>query len=40
MNLPSKIIPEKARANYKNGILEIILPKAHFSSDKRKVLIE
>ncbi len=40
MNLPLKIIPEKARANYKNGILEVILPKAQFSNNKRKISIE
>jgi HSP20 family molecular chaperone IbpA len=28
LNLPEKIQPKKAKAIYKNGILEIILPKA------------
>ena len=27
LNLPSKVMPENARATYKNGILEVILPK-------------
>jgi HSP20 family molecular chaperone IbpA len=29
MSLPSKIIAQKARATYKNGILEVVMPKAH-----------
>ena len=41
MNLPSNIIPEKAKASYKNGILEIILPKAaDKNGNKRRVVIE
>ncbi|MBI2671937.1 Hsp20/alpha crystallin family protein [Candidatus Woesearchaeota archaeon] len=27
INLPSRIIPESSKANYNNGILEIVLPK-------------
>ena len=41
MNLPSRIIADKARANYKNGILEVILPKAeNRRGNQRKITIE
>ena len=40
MNLPSKIIPEKVRASYKNGILEVVLPKAQSSvGNQRRIPI-
>ncbi len=28
MLLPSKVLPEQAKASYKNGILEVVMPKA------------
>ncbi|MEK6936696.1 MAG: Hsp20/alpha crystallin family protein [Nanoarchaeota archaeon] len=41
MNLPSKIIPEKAKAFYKNGILEVMLPKAENNKgNQRRITIE
>jgi len=33
MYLPSKVIPEQAKASYKDGVLEIIMPK----SEKKKL---
>lgn len=41
MSLPSRIIADKARANYKNGILEVILPKADTrKGNQRRIVIE
>ncbi|MEM0465306.1 MAG: Hsp20/alpha crystallin family protein [Candidatus Pacearchaeota archaeon] len=37
MALPSEVIPEKAKAKYKDGILEVTMPKAE---DKKKNKIE
>jgi len=33
MSLPSRIIPERAKASYKEGILEVVMPKA----EKKKI---
>lgn len=33
MSLPSRIIPEQAKASYKDGILEVVMPKA----EKKKI---
>ncbi len=33
--LPTEVIPEKAKATYRNGVLEIVLPKARRSKGKR-----
>ncbi len=33
--LPTEVIPEKAKATYRNGVLEIILPKARKSRGRR-----
>jgi len=27
MSLPSRVIPEQAKASYKNGVLEVVMPK-------------
>lgn len=41
MNLPAKIIPDKCKASYKNGILEVIMPKARIeNSNKKRLQIE
>jgi len=37
--LPSNVIPEKAKAKYKDGILEVIIPKAE-TKKKNKIEIE
>jgi len=37
MTLPSNVIPEKAKAKYKDGILEVIMPK---SENKKRSKIE
>lgn len=34
MSLPSRVIPEQAKASYKDGVLEIIMPKA----EKKKLV--
>lgn len=38
MSLPSEVIPEKAKAKYKDGILEVVMPKSE--KKKSKVNIE
>ncbi len=38
INLPSDVAPEKARANYKNGLLEVVLPKSFKSKKKKKTI--
>ena len=41
INLPCKIVPEKAKASYKNGILEVIIPKVTNDNIKKsKIEIE
>ncbi|MGQ4913152.1 MAG: archaeal heat shock protein Hsp20 [Candidatus Asgardarchaeia archaeon] len=40
LELPTEVIPEKAKANYKNGILEVKLPKAKKSEPKKKIKVE
>lgn len=41
MSLPTKVIPDKARASYKNGILEVIMPKAKLGkSNGKRIQIE
>lgn len=37
MSLPTGVIPEKTKARYKDGVLEVIMPKAE---DKKKNKIE
>lgn len=37
LTLPSVIIPEKSKARFKNGILQIKLPKRH---EKKKIVVE
>jgi len=39
MNLPCRIIPERVKASYKNGVLEVVMPKAE-KKKTRKVKIE
>lgn len=38
--LPSKVIPESARAKYENGVLEVRLPKAEAKEKAKKIRIE
>ena len=41
MNLPSRIISERTRASYKNGVLEVIMPKAKSNNlNQNKISIE
>ncbi|MCS7134768.1 MAG: Hsp20/alpha crystallin family protein [Candidatus Pacearchaeota archaeon] len=40
MTLPCKVIPEKAEATYKDGILTIILPKAEKKIAAKKIKIK
>lgn len=39
MALPSEVIPEKAKAKYKDGVLEVTIPKTQ-SQKKNKIEIE
>ena len=39
MALPSNVIPEKAKARYKDGILEVVIPKSE-AKNKNKIEIE
>lgn len=39
MSLPSEIMPEKAKAKYKDGILEVTMPKAEQKA-RKKIEIE
>ncbi|MCD6226173.1 MAG: Hsp20/alpha crystallin family protein [Candidatus Aenigmarchaeota archaeon] len=39
IDLPCKIIPDKVKASYKNGILEIVMPKAE-KKKMKKIKIE
>lgn len=39
MALPSKVIPEKSKAKYKDGVLEVSMPKAEVKK-KNKIEIE
>jgi len=34
--LPTKILPEKTKATYRNGVLEVIIPKAEKKKKKTK----
>ncbi|HDJ96627.1 MAG TPA: Hsp20/alpha crystallin family protein [Candidatus Aenigmarchaeota archaeon] len=38
--LPSKVVPEKAKAKYENGILEIRLPKVEAKKKVKEIKIE
>jgi len=38
--LPCKVVPEKAKAKYKDGLLEVILPKAEKKKVKKRIKIE
>jgi HSP20 family protein len=38
--LPVKVIPEKSKATYKNGILEVVMPKAEKKKQKKAKKIE
>jgi len=41
ISLPVKIIPEQAKASYKNGILEVVMPKAEKKRLKKaKIRVE
>ncbi|MEM2932915.1 MAG: Hsp20/alpha crystallin family protein [Candidatus Pacearchaeota archaeon] len=40
MSLPARIIPEQAKATYKEGILEVIMPKAEKKLVKKGKRIE
>ncbi|MCX8193872.1 MAG: Hsp20/alpha crystallin family protein [Candidatus Pacearchaeota archaeon] len=40
MTLPCKVIPEKAEANYKDGILTIVLPKAEKKVATKKIKVK
>lgn len=39
MALPSEVIPEKAKAKYKDGVLELTIPKTE-AKKKNKIEIE
>jgi HSP20 family protein len=39
-SLPAKVKPEKAKATYKNGVLEIVLPKAEEKEKGRSIKID
>ena len=39
VKMPAKIDPKKAKSNYKNGVLEVVLPKAD-EAKERKVEIK
>ena len=39
LSLPEKVTPEKAKAKYKDGILEIVIPKTK-TKEKNKIQIE
>jgi len=40
LTLPCKVIPERARAEYKNGVLEVRVPKAEKKKEKKAVGVE
>ncbi len=40
MALPSKVLPERAKASYKDGVLEIILPKAEKKKTEKTRKVE
>ena len=41
ISLPVKIVPEQAKASYKNGVLEVVMPKAEKKKLKKaKIQIE
>ncbi|MEM3091330.1 MAG: Hsp20/alpha crystallin family protein [Candidatus Pacearchaeota archaeon] len=40
MPLPSRVIPEQAKASYKEGILEIVMPKAEKKKPEKAKKIE
>lgn len=39
ISLPSEVIPEKAKAKYKDGVLEVVIPKTQ-NQKKNKIEIE
>lgn len=39
-SLPARVKPEKAKATYKNGVLEIVLPKAEEKEKGRSIKID
>jgi len=40
ITLPCKVIPEKAKAKYENGILEVRLPKVEAKKKEKEIKIE
>lgn len=38
--LPARVKPEKAKASYKNGVLEVVLPKAEKKEKGKSIKIE
>lgn len=36
VSLPTKVMPENAKASYKNGVLEVVLPRLQESGDSSK----